>query len=105
MRTGAITSAPLLKQAATEGPHKVGRPTKKAQAEARGSRTGKAGTLCIRDLLRDQIPLRSQNGTVYSFNPNHCSQRWVQSTPGHVQDQNALNPGYISRTRLGKHNE
>ncbi|WP_024645081.1 helix-turn-helix transcriptional regulator [Pseudomonas syringae] len=35
MRTGAITSAPLLKQAATEGPHKVGRPTKKSQVEAR----------------------------------------------------------------------
>lgn len=35
MRTGAITSAPLLKQASTEGPHKVGRPTKKSQVEAR----------------------------------------------------------------------
>lgn len=35
MRTGAITSAPLLKQASTEGTHKVGRPTKKAQVEAR----------------------------------------------------------------------
>jgi hypothetical protein len=35
MRTGAITSAPLPKQASTEGPHKVGRPTKKAQVEAR----------------------------------------------------------------------
>lgn len=35
MRTGATTSAPLLKQASTEGPHKVGRPTKKAQMEAR----------------------------------------------------------------------
>ncbi|KTB69556.1 MULTISPECIES: AlpA family transcriptional regulator [Pseudomonas] len=35
MRTGAITSASLLKQASTEGPHKVGRPTKKAQVEAR----------------------------------------------------------------------
>lgn len=36
MRTGAVTSAPLLKQAPTEGlPHKVGRPTKKAQVEAR----------------------------------------------------------------------
>lgn len=35
MHTGAITSAPLLTQASTEGPHKVGRPTKKAQVEAR----------------------------------------------------------------------
>jgi hypothetical protein len=35
MRTGAITSAPLLKQGSTEGTHKVGRPTKKAQVEAR----------------------------------------------------------------------
>ncbi|POR59961.1 hypothetical protein BKM23_13205 [Pseudomonas syringae pv. syringae] len=35
MRTGAITSEPLLKQASTEGPHKVGRPTKKSQVEAR----------------------------------------------------------------------
>ena len=35
MRTRAITSAPLLKQASTEGPHKVGRPTKKSQVEAR----------------------------------------------------------------------
>lgn len=35
MRTGAITSTPLLKEASTEGPHKVGRPTKKAQVEAR----------------------------------------------------------------------
>ncbi|MCQ2987964.1 hypothetical protein NLO72_01775 [Pseudomonas tremae] len=35
MRAGAITSAPLLKQASTEGPHKVGRPTKKSQVEAR----------------------------------------------------------------------
>ncbi|MBS7422741.1 hypothetical protein KHW15_00120 [Pseudomonas syringae] len=35
MRTGAITSAPLLKQASTVGSHKVGRPTKKSQVEAR----------------------------------------------------------------------
>ena len=35
MRTGAITSVPLLKQTSPEGQQKVGRPTKKAQVEAR----------------------------------------------------------------------
>ncbi|KKY59433.1 helix-turn-helix transcriptional regulator [Pseudomonas ficuserectae] len=35
MRTGSIKSAPLINQPSTEGRHKVGRPTKKAQVEAR----------------------------------------------------------------------
>jgi hypothetical protein len=26
---------------------------------------------------------------VDSFNPNHCSQSWDQSTPGYARDQNA----------------
>lgn len=35
MRTGAITSVPLLKQTSPEGQQKIGRPTKKTQVEAR----------------------------------------------------------------------